>query len=109
MDLSSVHEFNEYKIEIQFSGTLFRAGWVIGSLELLGSPTGLVRALGQGISDFVQMPYQGLNAGPRDFFQGMQQSYPNLAVDGWGCTSVPMQTPGSFVYFLHSFRNCFRP
>ena len=53
------------------SGALFRAGWVVGSLEMIGSPAGFTRALGDGIKDFVSMPYQGIFNGPWAFVSGM--------------------------------------
>lgn len=42
------------------SGALFRAGWVVGSLDLIGSPAGFTRTVGDGLKDFVAMPYQGI-------------------------------------------------
>ena len=50
---------------------MFRAGWVVGSLEMIGSPTGLTRAVGDGIKDFVGLPYHGLFNGPLAFFTGI--------------------------------------
>lgn len=47
-------------------------GWVVGSLDLLGNPTGLVRALGSGVSALVMMPYRGLVQGrPWAFLLGI--------------------------------------
>lgn len=40
------------------SSALFKAGWVVGSLELLGSPTALARTVSLGLKDFVRLPYQ---------------------------------------------------
>jgi len=42
------------------SGALFRAGWVVGSLDLIGSPSGLTKSVGDGLWDFVALPYQGI-------------------------------------------------
>lgn len=52
------------------SGALFGAGWVVSSLELLGSPGGLARAMGTGLRDFVSLPYRGLVQGPMAFLKG---------------------------------------
>nr|CAI5821779.1 unnamed protein product [Callosobruchus analis] len=41
------------------SGAIFGAGWVVSSLELLGSPGGLARAMGTGLRDFVSLPCRG--------------------------------------------------
>ena len=53
------------------TSALFKAGWVLGSLELLGNPAGLVRSLGQGVSDFFYLPYDGLTRGPGAFVTGV--------------------------------------
>lgn len=53
------------------SGTLFRAGWVVGSLEMIGSPAGFTRAVGDGFKDFVAMPYNGIFNGPLGFVTGI--------------------------------------
>ncbi|WAR00328.1 VP13B-like protein [Mya arenaria] len=55
------------------SGALFRAGAVVGSLEILGNPTGLVRSIGTGVADFFRMPYRGLTRGPGAFVVGVSQ------------------------------------
>ena len=52
---------------------LVRAGWIVGSLELIGNPTGFIHKLGQGISDFVTLPYHGLTRGPTAFVTGISQ------------------------------------
>jgi vacuolar protein sorting-associated protein 13B len=53
------------------SGALFRAGWVVGSLDLIGSPAGFTRIVGDGIRDFVGMPFQGIFHGPWAFISGI--------------------------------------
>ncbi|XP_066547149.1 intermembrane lipid transfer protein VPS13B isoform X2 [Amia ocellicauda] len=55
------------------AGALFRAGWVVGSLELLGSPASLVRSIGNGIADFFRLPYEGLTRGPGAFVSGVSR------------------------------------
>ncbi|XP_056290642.1 intermembrane lipid transfer protein VPS13B-like isoform X3 [Pseudoliparis swirei] len=55
------------------AGALFRAGWVVGSLEILGSPAGLVRSIGNGVSDFFRLPYEGLTRGPGAFVSGVSR------------------------------------
>lgn len=49
------------------------AGWVVGSLEILGSPASLVRSIGNGISDFFRLPYEGLMRGPGAFVSGVSR------------------------------------
>lgn len=54
------------------TGALFRAGWVVGSLDLLGNPAGLVQAIGSGVSALVVLPFRGLARGrPWAFFLGV--------------------------------------
>lgn len=60
------------------SGAIFGAGWVVSSLELLGSPGGLARAMGTGLRDFVSMPYRGLIVGPMAFLRGITQGSASL-------------------------------
>ncbi|XP_036292642.1 vacuolar protein sorting-associated protein 13B isoform X3 [Pipistrellus kuhlii] len=55
------------------SGALFRAGWVVGSLEILGSPASLVRSVANGIADFFRLPYEGLTRGPGAFVSGVSR------------------------------------
>ena len=47
------------------------SGAVVGSLEILGNPTGLVRSIGTGVADFFRMPYRGLTRGPGAFVLGV--------------------------------------
>ncbi|KAL0963316.1 hypothetical protein UPYG_G00304530 [Umbra pygmaea] len=55
------------------AGALFRAGWVVGSLDLLGSPASLVRSIGTGVADFFRLPYEGLTRGPGAFVSGVSR------------------------------------
>ena len=55
------------------TAALFKAGWVLGSLELLGNPAGLVRSFSQGVADFFYLPYDGLTRGPGAFVSGVSQ------------------------------------
>lgn len=55
------------------TAALFKVGWVLGSLELLGNPAGLVRSFSQGVADFFYLPYDGLTRGPGAFVSGMSR------------------------------------
>ncbi len=50
---------------------LMKVGWVVGSLDIIGSPAGFIRSLGQGVADFFYLPYDGLTRGPTAFVTGM--------------------------------------
>ncbi|XP_008197902.1 intermembrane lipid transfer protein VPS13B isoform X1 [Tribolium castaneum] len=60
------------------SGAIFGAGWVVSSLELLGSPSGLARAMGIGLRDFINLPYRGLIQGPWAFLTGVTHGSASL-------------------------------
>ncbi|KAH8362480.1 hypothetical protein KR200_005474 [Drosophila serrata] len=60
------------------SGAIFGAGWVVGSLEILGSPSGLARSFSTGLRDFVSMPVEGLFRGPWGFLVGVTQGSASL-------------------------------
>ncbi|XP_008205594.1 vacuolar protein sorting-associated protein 13B isoform X1 [Nasonia vitripennis] len=60
------------------SGAIFGVGWVVGSLEILGSPGGLAQALGSGLKDFISMPFQGLLQGPWGFLVGITHGSASL-------------------------------
>ncbi|XP_034117971.1 intermembrane lipid transfer protein VPS13B isoform X1 [Drosophila albomicans] len=60
------------------SGAIFGAGWVVGSLEILGSPSGLARSFSTGLRDFISMPVQGLFRGPWGFVVGVTQGSASL-------------------------------
>lgn len=59
------------------SGAIF-AGWVVSSLELLGSPSGLARAMGMGLRDFINLPYRGFIQGPWGFITGVTHGSASL-------------------------------
>ncbi|GFO46200.1 vacuolar protein sorting-associated protein 13b [Plakobranchus ocellatus] len=60
------------------SAAIFRAGIVVGSLEILGNPTGLVRSIGTGVSDLISLPYSGLTRGPSAFVSGLSRGVGSL-------------------------------
>ena len=51
----------------------------MGSLELIGSPAGLVRAFGAGLSDLVLLPVAGARRGPGGFISGAAGGAHSLA------------------------------
>ncbi|PSN31470.1 hypothetical protein C0J52_23169 [Blattella germanica] len=61
-----------------FFGAIFGAGWMLGSLELLGSPGGFARTLGSGLRDFVSLPYRGIFEGPWGFLVGVTHGSASL-------------------------------
>lgn len=55
------------------SSAFMNAGWVLGSLEIIGSPGTLIQSVGQGLRDLVTLPYQGLSHSPTMFVLGLGQ------------------------------------
>ncbi|KAJ4455689.1 putative Vacuolar protein sorting-associated protein 13a [Paratrimastix pyriformis] len=50
---------------------LLEAYKVLGSLEVLGNPVGLVTSLGSGVVDLFYEPYRGLTQSPKEFARGL--------------------------------------
>jgi len=57
---------------------VFLAGLLVGSLEILGNPTGLVRSVGNGVTDMFSLPYRGLTRGPGEFLDGVRRGTGSL-------------------------------
>ncbi|RZF36839.1 hypothetical protein LSTR_LSTR004527 [Laodelphax striatellus] len=61
-----------------FLGAFYGSAWALVSLELLGAPGGLARTVGSGMRDFVSLPYQGIQQGPRAFLLGIAHGSASL-------------------------------
>lgn len=70
MFMTLLHDMTDYKHN---NYDLSVSGWVVGSLEILGSPASLVRSIGNGVSDFFRLPYEGLTRGPGAFVSGVSR------------------------------------
>lgn len=53
--------------------TIAHIGWLLGSLELIGSPGTFIQNVGRGLRDLVTLPYQGLTRSPTWFLLGIGQ------------------------------------
>ena len=51
--------------------TVAHIGWLLGSLELIGSPGTFIQNVGRGLRDLVTLPYQGLTRSPGWFLLGI--------------------------------------
>lgn len=87
LDFDAFERTNIYSLPARFgyhigmhyvSGALFGAGWVVGSLEILGSPSGLARSVTTGLRDFVSMPVEGFWRGPWGLIMGITQGSASL-------------------------------
>ena len=50
---------------------VMHVGWLLGSLELIGSPAAFILSVGRGLRDLVTLPYQGLTRSPTLFILGI--------------------------------------
>lgn len=87
LDFAAFERNNIYSLPARFgyhlgmhyvSGALFGAGWVVGSLEILGSPSGLARSVTTGLRDFVSMPVEGFWRGPWGLVMGITHGSASL-------------------------------
>ncbi|KAG5670103.1 hypothetical protein PVAND_000386 [Polypedilum vanderplanki] len=87
LDFSVYEKINIYTVPMKFgnsvgmhyvSSAIFGAGWVVGGLEILGSPSSLTRSFTTGFKDFVSMPLQGMLKGPFGFLIGLTQGSASL-------------------------------
>ena len=53
--------------------TIAHIGWLLGSLDLIGSPGTFIQNVGRGLRDLVTLPYQGLTRSPTWFLLGIGQ------------------------------------
>lgn len=52
---------------------IMQIGWLLGSLELIGSPGTFIQSVGRGLRDLVKLPYEGLTRSPSLFIVGIGQ------------------------------------
>lgn len=53
------------------TATFMHIGWLLGSLELIGSPASFLQSVGRGLRDLVTLPYEGLTRSPALFILGI--------------------------------------
>ena len=53
------------------STTFMHIGWLLGSLELIGSPGTFIQSIGRGLRDLVSLPYEGITRSPSLFIVGI--------------------------------------
>ena len=53
------------------SALFMHIGWVLGSMELIGSPVSFFQSMGRGLRDLVSLPYEGLARSPGLFILGV--------------------------------------
>ena len=65
------------------------SGGIFGSLDLVGSPVGLVRRVGIGLSEAVLLPYHGLSQSPSAFVHGLIVGTSSLLTNVLTGTHIP--------------------
>ncbi len=53
------------------TSVVMHIGWLLGSLELIGSPASFLQSVGRGLRDLVTLPYEGLTRSPAYFLLGI--------------------------------------
>lgn len=75
---SNWHEMSQAAAAHYVAEALWKVGWAVGSLEILGSPVTLVRSIGRGVRDFFSIPYEGITRSPAFFIWGLGQGSTSL-------------------------------
>ena len=75
---TTFHEIVQELTRHYFAEAVYSAGWVIGSVDLLGNPASTIRTYVKGISDIIVLPYQGIMHGPTAFFGGLTRGVASL-------------------------------
>ena len=75
---TTFHEIVQELTRHYFAEAVYGAGWVLGSVDLLGNPASTFRSYVKGISDFIVMPYKGMKIGPTAFFGGFTRGVASL-------------------------------
>ena len=68
---SNLSEVSQVVAARYISAVFMHLGWLLGSLELIGSPGTLIQSLGRGLRDLVSLPYEGLTRSPGLFIIGI--------------------------------------
>ena len=75
---SNWHEISQATAAHYAAEAVWKVGWAVGSLEILGSPATLVRKIGRGVRDFFSIPYEGITRSPAFFILGLGQGSASL-------------------------------
>ena len=68
---SNLSEVSQVVAARYVSTVFMHLGWLLGSLELLGSPGTFIQSIGSGLRDLVSLPYEGLTRSPGLFIIGI--------------------------------------
>lgn len=68
---SNLSEVSQVVAARYVSTVFMHLGWLLGSLELIGSPGTFIQSVGSGLRDLVSLPYEGLTRSPGLFIIGI--------------------------------------
>jgi vacuolar protein sorting-associated protein 13A/C len=73
---------------------IFQVYRILGSIDLIGNPIGLIDKLGSGVFEFFNEPRKGLLKGPKEFVKGLGKGVRSLvtSIVGGGLNSVSRVT-----------------
>ena len=68
---SNLSEVSQVVAARYVSSVFMHLGWLLGSLELIGSPGTFIQTVGGGLRDLISLPYEGLTRSPGLFILGI--------------------------------------
>ena len=68
---SNLSEVSQVVAARYVSAVFMHLGWLLGSLELIGSPGTFLQTVGSGLRDLISLPYEGLTRSPGLFILGI--------------------------------------
>ena len=68
---SNLSEVSQVVAARYVSAIFMHLGWLLGSLELIGSPGTFLQTVGSGLRDLISLPYEGLTRSPGLFILGV--------------------------------------
>ena len=68
---SNLSEVSQVVAARYVSAVFMHLGWLLGSLELIGSPGTFIQTVGGGLRDLISLPYEGLTRSPGLFILGI--------------------------------------
>jgi vacuolar protein sorting-associated protein 13A/C len=80
---------------------IFRFYYLLGSMDIIGNPIGLLDRLGSGVFEFLNEPRKGILKGPKEFAEGLNKGFKSLVTNvvGGGLNSVSRVTGSLYTLF----------
>jgi len=80
---------------------MFRFYCLLGSMDIIGNPIGLLDRLGSGVFEFFNEPRKGILKGPKEFAEGLNKGVKSLVTNvvGGGLNSVSRVTGSLYTLF----------